>query len=326
MAATAAAAPPTPAEVLADLSADEPVSRVSAVRVATSPGEPTRAFSGVAVLTTQRLAIVPGAPGSPARGGPQLGDLPEVLRGLWSLVKPAVVEAFPMVRMLTSERPARLHLAARQRPGIEIPVHMIRRAFEAHVPCWLGLELALPLPDPRPPFCIYVELVGDREAPRRWRELLEAGRTDARPAPELERPYALYYLFRDVPKPRVRVAGPDGARFGAFFLGTDGLTIGRANALDLPFEAITALAWAPPSRWRRATLAIVAGERSWAIEPSAARETWQVHDIAHLLSELSGVPLQDTRGSLRAARIVAWATAAGTAGAAVLYELLHFLL
>lgn len=311
--------------MLAELGADEPVFRVSAVRVATSPGDrAARSFAGVAVLTSNRIAIVPGAPGSPTRKPMNLGDLPDVLTDLWALVKPVVVEAFPMIRLLTTERPGKAHLAARSRPGVEIPVHLVRRAFEAHVPTWLGIELALPLPDPRPPFCIYLELVDDREAPRKWRELIEAGRRDARPAPEIERPYALYYLLRDLPKVRVRVRGPDrGTRSGQLVLGPDGLTIGAANPLKLPFESITELTWAPPTSWRRGELHVTTGERDWVLEPTADPRAFQ--DLAHLLAEVTDVPLRDATGHLRTGRIAAWATAAGTAGAALLYELIHLL-
>src|SRR5688500_17037388 len=96
-----------PREVLDDLSPDEPVFFVAPARLAASPGD-REGLPGVAVLTSERLAFVPGAAGSPKAiddadldGGP----LREGVAELWTLVRPIVLTAFPIARLLVRQPP-----------------------------------------------------------------------------------------------------------------------------------------------------------------------------------------------------------------------------
>lgn len=312
-----------PREVLDDLEPDEPVFLVAPARLAASPGASDH-LAGVAVLTSDRLAFVPGAPGSPPPYEELRGDaLVDVLAELWAAVKPAVLTAFPMVKILLREPSRPSLLAARSRPGIEIPLQLVRRAFEARVPGWLGVELALPLPDPRPPFALFFQVGRFKLEARDWCGKIESHHGQARPRPELERPYALHYLLRPPPRPIVRLRGPaPRSGGGPLALGLDGPTIGVRETLLLPYESITRLRWAEGTALRKPRLVIGADDREWWIDPRDAYEAPRLLDAARLLSELSGAPLETGVGSIRSARI------AGAAGAAagIAAAIAHFFL
>jgi hypothetical protein len=234
-------------------------------------------------------------------------------------VKPAVLTAFPIAKLLVRAPPPKTgHLAARSRPGIEIPLQVVRRAFEARVPGWIGIELCLPIPDPRPPFAIYLQVGRFRLEAKDWAGRIEAHRGQARPRPELERPYGLYYLLRPPPRPIVRVRGPaPQPRGGPMTLAPDGPAIGIRGEVLLPYESITRLRWAGATKLRRARLAIVAEEREWSIEPRDAFEVKYLYDAAKVIGELAGVPLEDTVGALRSGRIAGWVAAAGATAASI---------
>src|SRR5690349_8646010 len=92
-----------PREVLEDLSPDEPVFFAAPARLAASP-DAREDLPGVAVLTSERIAFVPGAPGSPTRLRELDGDgFVEALAELWTMVKPAVMTAFPIAKLLLRE-------------------------------------------------------------------------------------------------------------------------------------------------------------------------------------------------------------------------------
>lgn len=305
---------------LDDLPTAEAVFRAAPVRIAASPGA-HGGLRGVAVLTSERLIVVPGATDPRARRG---DPIQQALASLWEMVKPALLEAFPVARLLA--RPHAI-LAARARPGIEIPLEMIRRAFEARLPGWIGIELALPPPDPRPPFALYFELDASAGAPREWVERIEGQKHEAPARPELERPYALFYLLRPLPRPVVVVHGRQGRRRGSFVLHADGPAIATRwdETVLLAYESITGVAWAAPTPWRSASLRIEAGDHVFTVAP---RDDWSarlLHDSAHLLAEVAGVPLRTEVGAWRTSRVVtALLTVAGTA-AAVAWQVLHSL-
>ncbi|AKF10219.1 hypothetical protein DB32_007368 [Sandaracinus amylolyticus] len=306
-----------------DLAAGEPVFKAAPVRIAASPG----AFGGLegsAVLTSQRLIVVPGAMGEVRRGDP----LQRALATLWERVKPAVLDAFPIARLLSRARDRNAQLAARARPGIEIPLETVRRAFEARLPGWIGLELALPLPDPRPPFALYLQLDVGPGPHREWAQQIEALRTSAPARPELERPYALFYLLQPPPRPMVRVRSAEGTRKGALVLHADGPAIATTFASErvlLPYESITRIVYAAPTSWRRSFLRIEAGEHVMRVEPQKDWDAQRLHDSAHLLAEIAGVPLRRDMGDVRAARVMTAVMTAAGAAAAVAYEVLQSL-
>lgn len=312
-----------------EVSEGEPVFKTAAVRLAASPG----AFGGIegaAVLTSERLVIVPGAvPRDGRDGGVSRGDpLQRAMVALWERVKPALLEAFPIARALTRRKHEQsAQLASRARPGIEIPLEMMGRAFEARLPGWIGIELALPPPDPRPPFALYLHVAGAPDEARDWAGLIDAQRKAAPARPELERPYALYYLLQPPPKPSVRVRSSDGRRRGALALHVDGPAIasGFGEQVLLPYESITRVVYAAETPWRRGWLGIEAGAHRIRIEPAKDWDARRLHDSAHLVAEIAGLPLRFDLGSVRAARVAtAVATVAGTA-AAVAWEILHSL-
>lgn len=307
-----------PPEVTADLPPDEVVFRVAPVRLGLAP-DGRDALAGVAVLTSERIAIVPGAPGSPTPPRPSPGSFAEVIAGVIELVKPVLAE-FPIARVFASQRRVGHTIASRSRPSIEIPLHSVRRAFEARARGWLGLELALPSPDPRPPFALYLE-VGDA---REWASLIGGARGDARPMPDIERPYALYYLLRSPPRPFVRVRGQGVAERGLMRLADDGPTFGGTREwMLLPYEAITRLTWSEPTAWRRGGVTVEAGEREWKLEPARKRDQPLLYDASRILGEISGAELREAPGSIRSARIVTWLAMTGSAAAAIAYEILR---
>ena len=312
------AAPAAPPEVTAELPPDEVVFRVAPVRLGLTP-DGRDALAAVAVLTSERIAIVPGAPGSPTPPRPSRGSFAEVVAGVLEIVKPVLAD-FPIARVFSSPRPVGHTIASRSRPGIEVPLHAVRRAFEARVRGWVGLELALPVPDARPPFALYLE-VGDA---REWAQLIGGARGNARPMPEIERPYALYYLLRSPPRPFVRVRGQGVSARAALRLADDGPTFGGTREwMLLPYEAITRLTWSAPTAWRRGGVTIEAGEREWTLEPVRAHDAPLLYDASQILSEISGADLRAAPGSIRSARIVTWLAMTGSAAAAIAYELLR---
>lgn len=313
-----AEAPAAPPEVTAELPPDEVVFRVAPVRLGLAP-DGRDALAGVAVLTSERIAIVPGAPGSPTPPRPPPGSFAEVIAGVLELVKPVIAQ-FPIARVFTAPRRVGHTIASRSRPSIEIPLHSVRRAFEARARGWIGLELALPVPDPRPPFALYLE-VGDA---RDWTTLIGGARADARPMPDIERPYALYYLLRSPPRPFVRIRGQGVAERAAMKLDDDGPTFGGTREWTLlPYEAITRLTWSPPTAWRRGGVTIEAGEREWTLEPVRKHDAPLLYDASRILGEISGADLREAPGSIRSARIVTWLAMTGSAAAAIAYELLR---
>lgn len=305
-----------------DLGAREPVFKAAPVRIAASPGA-FGGLEGTAVLTSERLIVIPGATGMRVeRGDP----LQRALATAWERVKPALLEAFPIARLLSEPRARRgAQLAARARPGIEIPLETVRRAFEARLPGWFGLELALPPPDPRPPYALYFQVDVGPGPHREWAEMIEAQRKAAPARPELERPYALFYLLAPPPRPMVRVRSAEGTRKGTFVLHADGpaLKAGLGERVLLPYESITRVVYAPSSSWRKGHLRIEAGEHEMRVEPQKDWDGQRLHDSAHLLAEVAGLPLRHDLGQLRATRVVTAATAAAGTAAAVAYEILQ---
>jgi hypothetical protein len=302
----------------------EPVFKAAPVRVAASPGA-SGGIEGAAVLTSERLVVVPGAASIAVdRGAP----LARALSSLWARVRPALLEAFPIARLISEPRHARsAQLAARARPGIEIPLEMIGRAFEARLPGWIGLELTLPPPDPRPPFALYLQVDAAPGPHREWADLIDAQRKAAPARPELERPYALFYLLQPPPRPSVRVRSSDGRRKGALTLHADGPAIASTfgEKVLVPYESITRLVFASATSWRRGHLVIEAGAHTIRIDPVKDWDAQRLHDSAQLLAEITGLPLRRDVGPVRAARVAtAMATIAGTA-AAVAWEILHSL-
>jgi hypothetical protein len=313
--------PRTPAPIV-DLPAGEVIFKTAPVRIAASPGA-FGGLDGVAVLTSERLVVVPGAAGAPAAQG---NSLQRTLLSLWEKIKPTLLEAFPVVRLLVRSRAV---LAARARPGIEIPLDMIRRAFEAHPAGWLGVELALPHPDPRPPFALYFRIDSETGgSPREWAQLIEGHKHAAPSHPDLERPYALFYLLRPLPRPQVRVRSSDGRRHGTLVLHPDGPAIAGPFSPErvlFPYESITRLVLASSTPWRRSWLRIEAGEHVTAIHPYNEWDAGLLHDCAHLIAEVAGVPLHRQAGDVRTGRVLtAIATVAGTV-AAVAWQILHSL-
>ena len=316
------------AALLEELPPSEHVFDVASVNVTASPGA-FGGLDGVAVLTSDRLVIVPGAPLAKQRSG---DPITRALSDLWAGVRPALLEAFPLARVLSEPRHRKSsQLASRSRPGVEIPLAAVRRAFEARVPGWVGLELSLPSPDPRPPFAIYLRIDGQLPgAHREWARRIDSLRHTASQRPEIERTYALFYLLRPPPRPRVIVRAADGsARRGTLGLHLDGPSLaprGLAHREDVLFayESIQRLELAPTTLWRRARLSITAGERVWRVDPTSEFDAGQLHDAAQLMGEIAGVPLDRQRGSLRGARITTAAVTAGGGIAAILWELLQY--
>lgn len=305
-----------------ELGAGEPVFKAAPVRIAASPGA-FGGLEGAAVLTSERLIIVPGASGARAQRG---DPLQRALASAWERVRPALLEAFPIARLLSEPRGKRgAQLAARSRPGIEIPLETVRRAFEARLPGWFGLELALPPPDPRPPYALYFQIDLGPGPHREWAEMIDAQRTAAPARPELERPYALFYLLSPPPKPAVRVRSAEGTRKGTLVLHADGpaLKAGFGERVLLPYESITRIVYAAPTSWRKAHLRIEAGEHVMRVEPLKDWDAQRLHDSAHLLAEVAGLPLRRDLGELRATRVAATATAAAGTVAAVAYEIIQ---
>lgn len=313
--------PPLPPALADDLPPDEPVLGTAPCRLMATVEDPAR-IAGVVVLTTDRLVIVPGAPGSPPE---RTEERPSLLAELWRTAGLALLEA-ALPALSPKQKRSAPPLAARSAPGIQIPLSLVRSAFIARLPSFVGLELSLPLPDPRPPFPLYLELADPTQA-QGLCDRVEAHRGKARPRPELERPYSLYYLLRPLPSPIVRLRGPGSARRGALRLGPDGPEIGGSDrTLILAYESVERVEWAAPTSWRKARLTLTAAEREWTIEPTRAAQTDLVYDVGQLLAELSGRPVDEARGPLRRGKIAGWTTVAGGTAAGVVEILLHFFL
>jgi hypothetical protein len=290
-------------------------------RIAASPGA-FDAIEGIAVLTNERLVIVPGAKGAlPAKSDPH----PHSARSLWEEIERTLLQMFSKADPMGRPRSV---LAARGRPGIEIPLAMVRRAFEGRLPGWAGIELGLPRSDPRPPFALYLRIDAGEGTPREWVEFIEAQKHAASCHPELERPYALFYLFRPLPRPGVRVRSSEGVRRGALVLHPDGPAIAgvlSGERVLLPYESITRVVLGSVTPWRRAWLRIEAGEHVLTIDPRNDWDFRSLHDCGHLIAEVTGAPLRREAGQMRTARVLtAIATVAGTA-AAVAWQVLHSL-
>jgi hypothetical protein len=323
---------PVPAKVLAELPAEEPVFKSAPARLSAGPTS-RETLRGAAVLTAARLSFVPGdAPAEPSN------DPIRILLGeLWQLVKPALLDAFPIVQLIAARQRGPAPLAGRGRPAIEVPLQMLDGVFVAGAsPGWLGLRIALPEGDPRPPFTLYLEL-GEQEAAD-WHDLCESARATARPRPELERPYALYYLFRPLPSPNVFVQRGAPAREGRhespltevgrgrLVLGPDGPALAKsAPSAILPYEAVERVEIAHATKWRSGWIDLVTAEVAFDfLAPRSDQRT--LEDFARLVSELSGAPVVVHPGPVAVGRVAfraAWLTAAG-AGLAELAHLIFF--
>ena len=321
-----------PAKLLAELPVEEPVFKSAPARLASSP----TAAEGLpvnAVLTAARLSFVPGE-----RSVPSSNDPIRILVGeLWQLVKPALLEAFPLAQLIAARQRGPAPLAGRGRPAIEVPLQMLEGVFVAGAaPGWLGLRISLPPDDPRLPFTLYLEL--GESAAAEWRDLIDSARRAARPRPELERPYALYYLFRPLPSPWVFVrrglaaAGPrDEATLtevgrGKLALGADGPVLTKAPAEPIvPYEAVERVEIAHATKWRNGWIDLVTSDNAFDfLAPRADQRI--LEDLALLVAELSGAQVVVHPGPVAVGRVAfraTWLAAAG-AGLAELAHLLFF--
>lgn len=299
-----------PPEIEHDLGKDEEVRHVAVGRLLGKP-DAAEGLGGLAVLTSDRLLLVPDAPGSP-RDRSSRGPLVDAFFELWSTV------AGP----LPGPTRKRAGPVTRARPGVDIPLTEARDIFVSRVPRTIGLTLALPPPDPRPPWVIYLELP-DWATAREWAETGTTLRGAATPRPELLRPYALYYLTHPPPKPAVELHGPMGTKRGGLRLGADGPELGgHDRELVLAYEAIDRLEWATPSAIRRARLTLHAAERTFGIEPVGARDAAELHELARVLAETVALPLDAAEGRVRIKRIAFWAAATASGIGAAIWELL----
>lgn len=318
-----------PAKLIAELPSEEPIFKSGPARLAPSPGA-EEALNVTAVLTAARLSFVPGE-----RVAPPSNDPIRILMGeLWQLVRPALLGAFPIVQLIATRQRGRAPLAGRGRPAIEIPLQMLDGAFLAGAaPGWLGLRIALGADDPRLPFTLYLE-VGD--AASEWRDLVESARRAARPRPDLERPYALYYLFRPLPSPWVFVrrgsaaTGRDGPLVevgrGQLALGPDGPVLTKAEGEPIvPYESVERVEIGHATKWRNGWIDFVAGETVFDfIAPR--RDQQALEDLARLVAELSGAPAAVHAGPVALGRVAfraTWLAAAG-AGLAELARIIFF--
>lgn len=303
-----------PAPLASDLGAAEHVLVVVPARLAASPVAET-SIPGVVVVTTDRLALVPGAqlpderPRDPVAG---------VLADLWALVRPVVVEDSP-IAFLFAKRAMPNPIAGRGRPAIEVPLQLVRRPFLAGGAAgWVGVEIALPPPDPRPPFALYVH-AGARAT--EVHDAIERHRPTAPPRPELERPYALYHLFRPPPQVFVKV----GDRRGLLELGPDGPTLRRGKILEtlVPYESVTAVELSHDTTWRRGEVHLVLDDTRVSLR--ASREAMpRLLDVGRLIAEVAGAPVRTTDGKVAGSRVawrVGWLGAAGAAA----YEIVRII-
>lgn len=301
--------PKVPGDILAALDRQESVKRVAAARLLAHPTA-REGLGVVAVLTSDRLFLLPGAEGSPDSRMP-VDHVGHIIVDLWRMVKRATD---PMAQP-ESER----------RSAIEIPLTELRKAHETRDPSTFGLEMTLPLPDPRPPWSLYVELMAPTER-NAWIEQLEVLRTAAAPRPDRERPYSLYYLTRELPHPAVKLKAPDGrTRRGFLTAGGDGLNFGSLGrpAPLLGYESIDAVEWSDPSALRAPKVTFTAAEREWVVVPRNNGHIDALRDLSRLAAEGAGAQLDSKTGDLRTGRI-AWALAAGSSAAAAVAEWLIF--
>jgi len=321
-----------PAKLLAELPAEEPVFKSAPARLAPSPGAPDP-LAVNAVLTAARLSFVPGERSAPVSNDP----IRILVSELWQLVKPAVFDAFPLVQLIAARQRGPAPLAGRGRPAIEVPLQMLDGVFLAGAaPGWLGLRISLPPDDPRLPFTLYLEL--GEAAAAEWHDLIDGARRAARPRPELERPYALYYLFRPLPSPwvfvrrgRADAAARDDAVLrevgrGKLALGADGPVLTKAPAEPIvPYEAVDRVEIAHATKWRNGWIDLVTSETAFDfLAPRADQRA--LEDLALLVAELSGAPVVVHPGPVAMSRVAfraAWLTAAG-AGLAELAHLFFF--
>ncbi|MBI2897977.1 MAG: hypothetical protein HYY06_30755 [Deltaproteobacteria bacterium] len=310
-----------PSGVLQELPAEEPVFRSAPARLAPSPGSP-RWLAGTAVLTAARLSFVPGED-APRRE--QSNDPIRILVGeLWQLVRPAVLEAFPLAQLIAARQRAPSTLAGRGRPGIEVPLQMLEGVFAAGAsPGWLGFTIALAPDDPRPAFSLYLDL-GPSECGE-WLGLLERAGAAAVPRPDLERPYALYYLFRPLPTPWVWIgSGKAELGRGKLMLAEDGPALTRRpGEVLLPYETVDTVEIAHATKWRSGSVALVKSD-GFLTFLAPRRDMRALEDCAHLIAEISGAAITHRTGPLAAGRIVFRAAWMSTA-AAGLAELAHIL-
>ncbi len=299
--------PAVPIPFAADLGAAESVLLVLPARLAPSPGA-KESIPGALILTSDRLALVPGAEPPEPRPSDPVGA---ILHDLWTVVRPAIVDAFPVARLFAARHASANVLAGRGRPGIEVPLQVIRRAFLAGAaPGWVGIEVPLTPPAPRPPFVLYFH-VGDRAADLEG--AVTRHRPDAPPRPDLERLYALHYLFRPPPQIFVRCAD----RAGLLELGADGPTLRTGSRVDaiVPYESVTSVDLAPDSAWRRGEVRLRSDDVVHVLRASRAAMP-RLLDVGHLVAELAGVPAHLVAGPVAGGRIAWRASWLGAEGAA----------
>ncbi len=293
-----------------DLARGEEVRHVAVGRLLGKP-DAEEGLGGLAILTSDRVMLLPDAPGSP-RDRASRAPLVDAFYELWSQV------AGP----LPGPTRQRAGLVTRARPGVDIPLTEARDVFVSRVTRTIGFTLALPPPDPRPPWALYLELP-DSATARAWADTASTLRATATPRPELLRPYALYYLTHAPPKPVVEVRGPEGVRRGGLRLGPDGPEIGgHQRELVLPYEAIDRIAWAAPTAFRRARLSLEAESRSYDVEPASARDAKLLAELARVLAETVGMRLDEVEGRVRATRVAFWAAATASGVGAAIWEIL----
>lgn len=301
-----------PAPLAGDLGTSEHVLAVVRARLAASPGA-AASIPGVVVLTSERLALVPGAELPPEKPSDPVSA---VLSDLWALVRPVVVEDSP-IAFLFARRARPNPIAGRGRPAIEVPLQLVRRPFLAGgAEGWVGVEIALPPPDPRPPFALYLH-AGAR-APE-IHDAIARHRPSAPPRPELERPYGLFYLFRPPPQVFVRT----GDRRGLLELGADGPTLRRGNVVEtlVPYESVTAVELSPDTTWRRGEIRLVLDDTALSLR--ASREaTPRLLDVGRLVAEVAGAPVRAMDGKVAGGR-VAWRLSWVGAAGAVAYEIIR---
>jgi hypothetical protein len=296
-----------PPPIASDLGASESVLLVLPARLAPSPAA-KEAIGGALILTSDRLALVPGAEPPAPRPSDPAGA---ILHDLWRLVRPAIVDAFPLARLFAARHASGIPLAGRGRPGIEVPLQVVRRAFLAGAaPGWVGVEVALPPPDVRPPFALYLH-AGDRAA--ELEAALVRHRPGAPPRPDLERPYALFYLFRPPPQIFVRT----GDRAGLLELGADGPTLRKGSRADtiVPYESVTAVEVAPDRGLRRGEVRLRSDDVVHVLRASRTALP-RLLDVGHLVAEVAGVPARLVTGPVAGGRVAWRATWLGAAGAA----------
>jgi hypothetical protein len=293
-----------------DLGKGEEVRHVAVGRLLGKP-DAAEGLGGLAILTTDRVMLLPDAPGSP-RDRASRAPLVDAFFELWSTV----------AGQMPGPTRKRAGLVTRARPGVDIPLAEVRDVFVSRVPRTIGFTLALPPPDPRPPWAIFLELP-DSATARVWAETGSTLKSVAAPRPELLRPYALYYLTHPPPKPVVDVRGPEGTRRGGLRLGPDGPELGgHERQIVLPYEAIDRIEWADPTTFRRARLSLTAAERTYAIDPVSSRDAKQLAELARVLGETVGMGLDAAEGRVRATRIAFWATATASGVGAAIWEIL----